>query len=51
MTPLSESLAFDMAHAPAEPETWPYWRTLVSVEVPGWGEPCRGWYEANRYGI
>ncbi|WP_241835407.1 hypothetical protein [Pseudofrankia asymbiotica] len=50
LEPIEPSVCFDMAHACQEPEQWPYWRTLVRARVPGWDGPCRGWFEASRYG-
>jgi hypothetical protein len=49
--PIAPSVAFDMAHTCEEPEHWLYWRTLIQAKVPGWDAPCRGWFEANRYGV
>ena len=51
MRPISPSVVFDMAHTCEVPERWLYWRTLVEAEVPGWGGPCRGWFETSRYGV
>jgi hypothetical protein len=51
MRPIAESVAFDMAHTCEVPERWLYWRTLVEAHVDGWDEPCRGWFETNRYGV
>jgi hypothetical protein len=50
LEPVAPSVAFDMAHTCPEPESWLYWRTLVEARVPGWDRPCRGWFEASRYG-
>ncbi|MDT3439357.1 MULTISPECIES: hypothetical protein [unclassified Pseudofrankia] len=51
LEPIEPSVCFDMAHTGQEPEQWPYWRILVRARVPGWEGPCRGWFEASRYGI
>ena len=51
MRPIAPSVVFDMAHTCEVPERWLYWRTLVEAEVPGWGGPCRGWFETSRYGV
>ena len=50
LAPIAPSVAFDMAHT-CEPEHWLYCRTLVEARVSGWDGPCRGWFEASRYGI
>jgi hypothetical protein len=51
LRPLAPSVTFDMAHTCEEPEHWLYYRTLVEATVSGWERPCRGWFEASRYGI
>jgi hypothetical protein len=51
LRPLAPSIAFDMAHTAEVPERWLYWRTLVEADVPGWGAPCRGWFESCRWGL
>jgi hypothetical protein len=49
--PVAPSVAFDMDHTCPEPEHWLYYRTLIEARVPGWETPCRGWFEASRYGV
>ena len=51
LEPIAPSVDFDMAHTCEPPEHWLYWRTLVEAHVTGWDGPCRGWLEANRYGL
>jgi hypothetical protein len=50
LAPVAPSIMFDMAHTCQVPEQWSYWRTLVEARVAGWDGPCRGWFEASRYG-
>jgi hypothetical protein len=50
LEPIAPSVSFDMAHTCPQAEHWLYWRTLVEARVSGWDGPCRGWFEASRYG-
>ena len=49
LSPLTESIQFDMAHSCDPPEHWMYWRTLVGGRIEPSGVEVRGWFEANRY--
>lgn len=50
MKPVTPSIIFDIAHTVDVPESWLYYRNLVTATVSIWDEPVRGWFESSRYG-